>query len=250
MKNSTKILSIILAVIMAVTSLSAVTFSAYAASVPKTSISKLEAKSAGFKVTVKKASKVTGYQIQYSTSSKMKSAKTAKTTKTSKTISGLKGSKKYYVRVRSYKTSGKKTKYSSWSKKKSVTTKKASTSGAVKITECKGISSGFKVVWNPVSNDFKYYSNHDVKYQIQYSKYKNFKSAKTKTVECNENEFYSFYNVYFDNKGTDISSGTYYVRMRAVIDKKNKAWSDTKKVNVENLYKDLDNMRSGKKYIY
>ncbi len=100
---------------------------------PKTtSVSKLTAKKKGFMIKWKKqAVQTTGYQIQYSTSSKFKSAKTVtigKNKTTSKTISKLKAKKKYYVRIRTYKTvkiNGKNTKiYSSWSKSKSVTTKK------------------------------------------------------------------------------------------------------------------------------
>ena len=97
-----------------------------------TSISKLTAGKKKFTVKWKKqATQTTGYEIQYSTSSKFKSAKTVTVSKnktTSKTISKLKAKKKYYVRIRTYKTvkvNGKSTKiYSSWSKAKSVTTKK------------------------------------------------------------------------------------------------------------------------------
>ena len=75
----------------------------------------------------KKNTKVTGYQIQYSTSSKFKSAKTV-TVKgyksTSKTITKLTKNKKYYVRVRTYKTVGKVNYYSGWSNVKSITIKK------------------------------------------------------------------------------------------------------------------------------
>ena len=73
-----------------------------------------------------KATQTTGYQLQYSTSSKFKGAKTVTITKnktTSKKISKLKAKKKYYVRVRTYKTVGKTKYYSSWSKVKSVKTK-------------------------------------------------------------------------------------------------------------------------------
>ena len=93
-----------------------------------TSISSLSAGSKKFTVKWKKQStQVTGYQIQYSTSSKFSSPKTVTVSSyktTSKTVKSLKAKKKYYVRVRTYKTvSG--TKYcSSWSKAKSVTTKK------------------------------------------------------------------------------------------------------------------------------
>ncbi len=97
-----------------------------------TSISKLTAGKKKFTVKWKKQStQTTGYQIQYSTSSKFKTAKIVTVSKnktTSKTIKDLKAKKKYYVRVRTYKTvkvNGKSTKiYSSWSKAKPVTTKK------------------------------------------------------------------------------------------------------------------------------
>ncbi len=93
-----------------------------------TSISKLTPGKKKFTVKWKKqTSQTTGYQIQYSTSSKFKSAKTVTVSKnktTAKTISKLKAKKKYYVRVRTYKTVNGTKLYSSWSKSKSVTTKK------------------------------------------------------------------------------------------------------------------------------
>ena len=97
-----------------------------------TSVSKVTAAKKGFKVTWKKqATQTTGYQVQYSTSSKFKSAKTVTISKnktTSKSVGKLSAKKKYYVRVRTYKTvkiGGKSVKlYSGWSKAKSVTTKK------------------------------------------------------------------------------------------------------------------------------
>lgn len=63
------------------------------------------------KISWKKIAKVSGYQIQYSTSKKFKKATkiTVKASKVSKTISKLKAKKKYYVRICAYKTvSGKK----------------------------------------------------------------------------------------------------------------------------------------------
>lgn len=93
-----------------------------------TSVSKLKATSKGFKATWKKQSTQTsGYQIQYSTSSKFKNPKTVTVSNnksTSKSIKKLKSKKKYYVRVRTYrKVSGTKY-YSSWSSSKRVTTKR------------------------------------------------------------------------------------------------------------------------------
>ena len=93
-----------------------------------TSLSKITAAKKGFKVYWKKQSiQTTGYQIQYSTSSKFSNAKTVTLTKnsyTSKSISKLSAKKKYYVRVRTYKKVGSAYYYSSWSKAKYVTTKK------------------------------------------------------------------------------------------------------------------------------
>lgn len=126
-----RIFSLFLSVVMLVSVVSLVDFSAFAASkLPTTSITSLSAKDNGFTVKWKKKTKITGYQIQYSTSSKFnkKSTKTVKIKKaktTSKKITDLKSSKKYYVRVRTYKNSKKKTDYSAWSKKKSITTKQA-----------------------------------------------------------------------------------------------------------------------------
>ncbi|MGN0528554.1 MAG: leucine-rich repeat protein [Eubacterium sp.] len=93
-----------------------------------TSISKITSGKKKFTVKWKKqASQTTGYQIQYSTSSKFSNAKTVTVSKnkiTSKTISKLKAKKKYYVRIRTYKTANGKKYYSAWSKAKSITTKK------------------------------------------------------------------------------------------------------------------------------
>ena len=97
-----------------------------------TSISLLKAGSKKFTVKWKKqATQTTGYQVQYSASSKFSKAKTVtvgKNTTVSKKISKLSGKKKYYVRVRTYKTvkiNGKSIRiYSGWSKAKTVTTKK------------------------------------------------------------------------------------------------------------------------------
>ena len=98
-----------------------------------TSVSKVTAAKKGFKVTWKKqATQTTGYEVQYSTSSNFKkdnkTVTVSKNKTTSKSVSKLSAKKKYYVRVRTYKTvkiNGKNVKlYSGWSKAKSVTTKK------------------------------------------------------------------------------------------------------------------------------
>ncbi len=92
---------------------------------PKASkVSKLTSpKTKKLKVTYKKVSGVTGYEVTYSTSkkfakSKTKTVKVKGAAKTSKTISKLKKNKTYYVKVRTYKTVKGKTYYSSYSKYK------------------------------------------------------------------------------------------------------------------------------------
>ena len=120
-----RILSLLLSVVMLVSAMSLVDFSAFAASkLPATSITSLSAKDNGFKIKWKKKSSITGYQIQYSTNSKFKKGNKSIKIKNAKTISKkikkLKASKRYYVRIRTYK--GKK--YSKWSKVKSIKTLK------------------------------------------------------------------------------------------------------------------------------
>lgn len=95
----------------------------------KTTLSSVSAKSKGFSVKWKKQTKnTTGYQIQYSTSGSFssgnKTVTVSKNSTTSKVISSLKAKKKYYVRIRTYKSAKGKKYYSTWSSKKSVTTKK------------------------------------------------------------------------------------------------------------------------------
>ncbi len=95
--------------------------------IPKnTSLSKLTAGKKSFTVTLKKyTTQTTGYQIQYSTSSNFKGTKTVTLSNktTAKKVKGLKSKKKYYVRVRTYKTVDGKKYCSKWSKAKTVKTK-------------------------------------------------------------------------------------------------------------------------------
>lgn len=135
-----KIFSLLLSFVMLISIVSLVDFSTFAASkLPATSITSLSAKDNGFTVKWKKKTKITGYQIQYSTSSKfsMKNTKTVKIKKAktaSKKITDLKSSKKYYVRIRTYKLVKKKKSYSSWSKKKCITTKSSTPISAATTT--------------------------------------------------------------------------------------------------------------------
>lgn len=93
----------------------------------KTSIKKLSKGKKKFTVNWAKVSGVKGYQIQYSSDKKFKknnkSVTVAKQKTTKATVKKLKSKKKYYVRVRTYKTVNGKKIYSSWSKVKSVKTK-------------------------------------------------------------------------------------------------------------------------------
>ena len=87
-------------------------------------------KGAKKKITVKykkQTSQTTGYQIQVATDKAFKKNKKTVTVKKNKTtsanVSSLKAKKKYFVRVRTYKTVNGKKIYSSWSKVKTVKTK-------------------------------------------------------------------------------------------------------------------------------
>lgn len=223
MKNKTKMLSIVLAIVMILTSVS-IGVPTFAASKPSaTQITSIKAVDNGFKVKWKKKS-CTGYQVQYSTSKKFakKNTKTVKVKKaktTKATVKKLKGKKKYYVRVRTYKTVKKKKYYSKWSAKYSVTTKakKGSSSSSSSVPTIKSISYldkgyGFKLTWNKVSKAYGY--------EIQYSTNKKF------------SDVYDDEGYVFDNMHKDVSKGstsvnfkvgdkdpaadnTWYVRVRA-----------------------------------
>ena len=123
-----KIFSLLLSFVMLISIVSLVDFSAFAASMPTTTITSVKAQSKAFTVKWKKKSGITGYQIQYSTNSKFKKGNKSIKIKNAKTISKkitkLKAAKKYYVRIRTYK--GKK--YSKWSKVKSAKISKESKS--------------------------------------------------------------------------------------------------------------------------
>ena len=75
----------------------------------------------------KQPTQTTGYQLQYASNSKFKSAKTitfVSNKTTSRKVTKLSAKKKYYVRVRTYKTVSGKRYYSKWSAVKSVVTGK------------------------------------------------------------------------------------------------------------------------------
>lgn len=223
MKNKTKMLSIVLAIVMILTSVSIGVPAMAASKAPSTQITSIKAGNKSFTVKWKKKS-CTGYQVQYSTSKKFtkKGTKVLKVNKaktTSKTVKKLKAKKKYYVRVRTYKTVKKKKYYSKWSAKYSVTTKakNSSSSSSSSAPTIKSISYldkgyGFKLTWNKVSKAYGY--------EIQYSTNKKF------------SDVYDDEGYVFDNMHKDVSKGstsvnfkvgdkdpaadnTWYVRVRA-----------------------------------
>lgn len=99
----------------------------------KTAIKKITGASFGFTLKwAKKSAQTSGYQIQYSTNAGFKEANThsiyvKKASVTKKPVKKLKAGKKYYVRIRTYKTvtsGGKSTKiFSAWSKAGTVKTR-------------------------------------------------------------------------------------------------------------------------------
>lgn len=92
----------------------------------ETSITSLKAKKKGFDVKWKKSSRTSGYQIEYATNASMKGAKRKSyaSWKSAASVKGLLTSKKYYVRIRSYRLVAETLhEYSSWSKVQVVKTK-------------------------------------------------------------------------------------------------------------------------------
>ena len=234
MKNKTKMLSIVLAIVTILTSVSIGVPAMAASKAPSTQITSIKAGNKSFTVKWKKKS-CTGYQVQYSTSKKFtsKTSKTLKVNKaktTSKTVKKLKAKKKYYVRVRTYKTVKKKKYYSKWSAKYSVTTKakKGSSSSSSSAPTIKSISYldkgyGFKLTWSKVSKAYGY--------EIQYSTDKNFSDVYDKDtgypylghyLEVGKNK--NTVNFKVDEKDP-AGDETWYVRIRA---KKNQGSLTTK----------------------
>ncbi|MGN0633102.1 MAG: right-handed parallel beta-helix repeat-containing protein [Oscillospiraceae bacterium] len=88
----------------------------------KTAVKTLSSSSQKMRLEWKKTAGCSGYEIEYSTSSKFTSAKKlfVSSDSTAKTIKGLKSGKKYYVRIRAYKNYQGKKLYGAWSDVKSV----------------------------------------------------------------------------------------------------------------------------------
>lgn len=109
---------------VAPTTKSATTTAAEKVKVGKTAIKKAikQKKAKKAKISLKKVKKVSGYQVQISTSAKFvkKLTITKNIKKTSCTIKALKAKKVYYVRARAYIVKGKKKYYGTWTVKKKV----------------------------------------------------------------------------------------------------------------------------------
>ncbi len=142
-----RIISLLLSLLILVSSANMPAFSAYAAVNKNISIVRIVRYKNSLKVKfkVKKTKKISGYQVQASTSKKFKKAKTksvkVRASKRIAKVKKLKKNTKYFVRVRSYtKKKNGKVKYSKWSKVKSAKTLKVNKAGS------KGTGSGVKVV--------------------------------------------------------------------------------------------------------
>ena len=160
-----RVLSVVMIMLISVSVISIKT-TAFASAIATTAITSLKTKNKTITVKWKKKTGITGYQIQYSTNSKFKKNNKKIKIKNSKTVSkkitGLNPTQKYYVRIRTYK--GKK--YSSWSKKKNVTTKNCEhcTNNNNHSTSC-----GDAGIWVASKNEFKtYYENYCEKWNSKW----------------------------------------------------------------------------------
>lgn len=128
-----KFLSIILAIL---TLSSAMFATSVFASVTQTSITKITSTKDSIKIKWEPVDNADGYQIQKSTDKNFKKNSKKYTVSgsdsTSKSIKKLKSDKKYYIRIRIYKSKNKTKSYSKWSKTTSVKTKKNSSNNTSK----------------------------------------------------------------------------------------------------------------------
>ena len=195
-----KVSSILLAFIMLLSVGAGIPVSTAAASLPKSAVTSIVSYPCGFTANFSKQKNITGYQMQYSTSKKFntKDTKAVRTTKNSSAVRKLGSSKRYYVRVRTYKKSGKKYTYSAWSSSKPVTTLNKNCPDPAHIKSVKSGNKKFTVT--------TYKSGKADGYQIRYSTKSNFANAKTVTVKGINNTTLN---------ATGCAAGTkYYVQSR------------------------------------
>lgn len=176
-----------------------------------TNVYYVDAKKKAFEYSFKSVNRATGYQLQYSTNSNFSKATTVKIgAKSDKTITGtvnkLAGAKKYYVRVRAYKSLNGKNYYCKWSNVNTVTTL-AQKLGRVKNVKVKKTKSKtISIKWKKVSKAKKY--------TVKVGK-KSYTSTKTKKV------------VKVSKKGK------YTIKVRAIAaGYTNGAWSKGVKINI------------------
>ena len=160
-----RIISLLLSLLILVSSANMPAFSAYAAVNKNISIVRIVRYKNSLKVRFKvtKTKKISGYQVQASTSKKFKKAKTksvkVKASKRAAKVKKLKKNTKYFVRVRSYtKKKNGKVKYSKWSKVKSAKTLKVNKAGSKGTVDVKSLK---QLVPNKLAVDSKgdYYLN-------------------------------------------------------------------------------------------
>lgn len=189
---------------------------AQAATPAKTSVSSIVSKScSGLTVKVKKASKVSGYQVRVSTSSSMKKPKTVSTTSTTARVTKLSSGKKYYVQARTYKKSGKKYYYSAWSAKKTKEVTKISGSYISYPAEITlGSAFDFKA---------KITSNYKIKKVVGYIKNSKGKVVQSVTVKPNKTS-YKIYNGPIDNGLScgKLAAGVYTYKLVAYVNETHK----------------------------
>lgn len=215
-KHSFLLLCCAFVLALAASSLFSAANTAYAASPAKTSVSSITSKScSGLTVKVKKASKVSGYQVRVSTSSSMKKAKTVTTTSTTARVTKLSSGKTYYVQARTYKKAGAKKYYSSWSSKKTKQVTKISGSYLTYPAEITlGSAFDFKA---------KITSNYKIKKVVGYIKNSKGKVVQSVTVKPNKTT-YKIYNGPIDNGLScgKLPAGVYTYKLVAYVNETHK----------------------------
>ncbi len=197
----TKFISKFLAVLMSVLTLVSTTTVISASIAPATpSISEIYAIPGGAKLKWKKVKGATGYQIKYSKNSDFSHyiIKNTNGVTVSKSITSLTKGKRYYFRIRAYKTVKSKNYYSKWSKYRSVVTL-----NSIRTTSLISLNSNspgtITAKWNKVSGS--YISG----YQLVYSTGSSFSNSKSLYVG----------SAYSSRVIRDLTEGKkYYVKIR------------------------------------
>ncbi len=139
-----------------------------------TAITSVSGRPGGYYLTWNKVANATGYQIQYSTSSKFPSGGTRTSAFSgasvgSKQIAGCMANRTYYVRIRTYRNMDGKNYCSEWSNAKSVVTRNKNEANPTSITSVSAQSTSFNIKWKKEATAGGY--------QLQYSTDSNFPSS-------------------------------------------------------------------------